>query len=256
MNQLITFCKKEWMEMIRTGRLILLFIIFCLFGIMNPAIAKLTPWMFDMLSDTLEEQGMIIMEVAVDAMTSWTQFYKNIPIGLIVLVILFSGIMTNEYLKGTLINMLTKGLARWKVIIGKSIVMIVVWTLCYAACFLITYGYNAYFWDNGVASHIFLGAVLIYLFSIWLISLILLASSIFRANFSVMLTVALAVAGCYLIGIVPTITEYLPTQLMNGSALLTKACIPSDFTASIWITVALIVVNFVVSIVTFNRKRL
>ena len=39
------FLKKEWMEMTRTGRMWILVLIFVLFGIMNPAMAKLTPWM-------------------------------------------------------------------------------------------------------------------------------------------------------------------------------------------------------------------
>lgn len=35
--------KKEWMEQVRSGRLLILVIIFILLGIMNPAVAKLTP---------------------------------------------------------------------------------------------------------------------------------------------------------------------------------------------------------------------
>ena len=45
MKSLIAFIKKEWMEQVRSGRLLILLILFTLFGIMNPAIAKLTPWM-------------------------------------------------------------------------------------------------------------------------------------------------------------------------------------------------------------------
>ena len=44
------FMKKEWMEWNRTGRALILLLVFALFGIMNPAFAKLTPWMMEMLS--------------------------------------------------------------------------------------------------------------------------------------------------------------------------------------------------------------
>ena len=74
------FLKKEWMEWVRTGRFFLVLLIFALFGIMNPAIAKLTPWMMEALSDSLAKTGIVTTEVTVDAFTSWTQFYKNIPI--------------------------------------------------------------------------------------------------------------------------------------------------------------------------------
>ena len=43
MRAFLAFMKKEWMEQIRSSRLVVLTILFVLFGIMNPAIAKLTP---------------------------------------------------------------------------------------------------------------------------------------------------------------------------------------------------------------------
>ena len=138
MKQLIAFTKKEFLELIRTGKIYILLIIFVIFGIMNPAIAKLTPWMFDMLADTMKEQGIIIKDVAVTAMTSWEQYYKNMSMQFIVLVIMFCGILTSEYQKGTLINMLTKGLPRWKVILAKSITLFISWSICYWLTFGIT----------------------------------------------------------------------------------------------------------------------
>ena len=47
------FLKKEWMEAVRTGRLGILLLVFVLFGIMNPAMAKLTPWMMELMADSL-----------------------------------------------------------------------------------------------------------------------------------------------------------------------------------------------------------
>lgn len=80
MKSFIAFLKKEVFECIRSGELTFFCILFLIFGIMNPAIAKLTPWMLETLSDSLAEQGMMVTEVTVNALTSWTQFFKNIPI--------------------------------------------------------------------------------------------------------------------------------------------------------------------------------
>ena len=85
MKSFIAFLKKEVFECIRSGELTFFCILFLIFGIMNPAIAKLTPWMLETLSDSLAEQGMMVTEVTVNALTSWTQFFKNIPIGKVVL---------------------------------------------------------------------------------------------------------------------------------------------------------------------------
>ena len=90
MKSLYAFVKKESLELIRSGKLVLLVIISCLFGIMNPFIAKITPWLMEMMSDQLAESGMSITTIKVDAITSWTQFYKNVPLLLIIFVIIMS----------------------------------------------------------------------------------------------------------------------------------------------------------------------
>ena len=59
----IAFLKKEYTESARSGKLLLLVILFCAIGIMNPAIAKLTPWLMETMSESLEETGMSIYEM-------------------------------------------------------------------------------------------------------------------------------------------------------------------------------------------------
>lgn len=88
------------MELCRTGRLLILLLIFILFGILNPALAKLTPWLMETLSESLADTGLVTTAVTVDAMTSWAQFYKNIPVGLIVFILICSSNFTTEYQKG------------------------------------------------------------------------------------------------------------------------------------------------------------
>lgn len=132
------FLKKEWMELTRTGRIWVLLLIFILFGIMNPAMARLTPWMMEIMSDSLADAGFLITEVNVDAFTSWTQFYKNIPIGLLIFVLLCSGIFTAEYQKGTLIPVVTKGLPRRKILAAKAVLLTAMWTGMYFLCYGIT----------------------------------------------------------------------------------------------------------------------
>ena len=55
MRQLTAFTKKEFMESTRTGRMPLLVILSVLFGIMNPLVAKLMPWMMEAFAGSLEE---------------------------------------------------------------------------------------------------------------------------------------------------------------------------------------------------------
>ena len=252
MMSFIAFIQKEFTELMRTNKLIILSIIFIAFGIMNPAIAKITP----LLMDSLEDSGLTITNIHVDALTSWTQFYKNIPIALIVFILFFSSTLTSEYEKGTLINILTKGLNRWKVIISKTLVITIVWTIGYWVCYGITYGYTAYFWDNSIASNLGLSAFCLYILGIWLISLIILISTIFKSNANVIIMVGGVFIGFYLLGLIPSIKEYLPTQLLSSSNLLSNSSKPSDYLFSILITILLSIIGIITSIYKFNKKSL
>jgi ABC-2 type transport system permease protein len=256
MRQLIAFTKKEFTEVLRTGKGYILLLVFAAFGIMNPMMAKLTPWLFDMLSDSLKSQGITMGKVTVTAMTSWEQYYKNMSMEFIVMVILFCGILVNEYQKGTLINVLTKGLPRWKVIASKGIAMFTIWSVCYWTCFGITFAYNAYFWDNSIASHVVLSALYSYLFGIWLCSVILLASAYLDTFASVLLSVGAIYAIVYLLAIIPKIADYLPVKLTDGLTLLNGSAQIRDYLSALGITLCLTVVAILLSVIGFNRKKI
>ena len=256
MRQLSAFLRKEGMELIRTGKIWILLIIFILFGIMNPAIAKLTPWMVETMSDSLAESGMVLTEVKVNAMTSWNQFYKNISMALIIFALMLSGILTTEYQKGTLVNMLTKGLIRWKVVGAKSIASIGLWTVCYWLCYGITYGYNMYFWDNSIASHVAFAALCVYLLGIWVMLLILLISTLLNTASGVLAVTGVAVIASYVAGMFGKIGEYLPIRLLSAGNLLAGSMSPEDFWKAIAVALASGVAFFILSVACFNRKNI
>ena len=60
MKQFSAFLKKEFTEHIRSGRMMIMGIIFVIIGVMNPAVAKLTPWLLEMFSESLEGTGVVI----------------------------------------------------------------------------------------------------------------------------------------------------------------------------------------------------
>ncbi len=250
------FLRKEWMEFCRTGRLLILLLIFTLFGIMNPALAKLTPWLMETLSESLVDTGLVPTAVTIDAMTSWAQFYKNIPVGLIIFILISSGGFTAEYQKGTLIPVVTKGLSRRKIVLAKALVMFVTWTALYLLCFGITYGYNAYFWDNGIANDLLLAAVLTWLFGVWVIALLVFFSAIAQSGTQVLLGTGGVVMGGYILSMFPKLSTFLPVKLMDGMSLLQGADNPDHYSASIAVAGLMILLCTVLAVVFFDRKRL
>ena len=256
MKSLWAFMKKEWMEQIRSSRMMLLGILFVLFGIMNPAIAKLTPWLLEVMADSLAENGMVVTTVTVDAMTSWVQFFKNIPMGLMVFLVLESNIFAKEYQSGTLILALTKGLERYKVFVAKTIVLLVLWSAGYWICFSITYTYNAYFWDNAVAQNLLFSVTCWWIFGVWTICLLVLFSAIFENNTQILLGVGAVVLGSYLIGLLPRAENYMPTKLMEAGSLLVGTQKPSDDLAVLIISVILCILCVFFGVLLLNKKKL
>ncbi len=112
---------------------------------MNPLIAILTPDIIEMsFGDALPVN---IPEPS--SLDSWGQFYQSMTqMGLIVITLLFSGTMSGEVSKGTLVNLVTKGLKRSTVVISKSIYLILQWTLCM---------FLAFFCDLGLYALLFYG---------------------------------------------------------------------------------------------------
>ena len=256
MKTWIALLKKESMEQLRTGKWTFLGILFVLFGIMNPAVAKLTPWLMEMMADSLAESGMILTPVTITAMDSWVQFFKNIPMALIAFVLLEGSIFTKEYQNGTLVLSLTKGLPRHQVVLSKAAMLAAVWTAGYWLCFGITYGYNAYFWDNAVAQSLLFSAVCWWVFGLWVLSLMVLFSTIASANTGVLLGTGGVVLASSLLGLVSKVSKYLPTLLTDGNGLIYGTTTPEKYADSLVVTGILMVVCFIAAIPLFHKKSL
>ena len=256
MKSFLAFLKKEYTESVRSGKFLLLLILFIAIGIMNPAIAKLTPWLLETMSESMEETGMTITVVTVDALTSWTQFFKNIPMMLIAYVLVYAGLYTKEYEAGTLVLILTKGIARYKIVLAKAVWLLTFWTVGYFICFGITYGYNAYYWDNSIAQELIPSILHWYVFSLFVLCLMVLFSALSKGLSMVLLGTGSTVLASYLLGLFPKLTHYLPTSLMNSNGLLMGTESANRYLPAVMITLSLCILSIAISIPVMNKKQL
>ncbi len=256
MRAFIALLKKEMLENIRSGRLLLVLILFTCFGIMNPAIAKMTPWIMEIMSEELAESGMVIVGVEVDALTSWTQFFKNIPMALIVFVVIYASSFTGEYSSGTLTLLLTKGVARYKVLMAKTAIILSLWTVSYYLCFGITYAYNAYFWDNSIAAELGASVVLWWLFGIWVLCALIFLSAVCSSSSVVLIGTGGGVLAFYLLSFIPKVGDYSPAKLMGASGIIFGAVGAARFTGCVIVSVLLCIIFLAAAVPLLNRKQL
>ena len=256
MRGAFAFLKKEFLSQLRSGKLLILILVAMLFGVMSPGVAKLTPWMYEMLSDSLAQSGISVIPTEVTALDCWMQFFKNISLALIVFVLLESEIFAKEYSSGTLIMVLTKGLSRRTVVLVKSLVLAVLWSLFYWLIYGISFGYSAFFWDNSVVKNLGFSVFCWWVFGLMVVLVMVLFSVLCRGNGSVLLCTGGAAAISYALGLFPKISRFVPTLLMDGASLIYGKAEASYYHPAIIISLAAGCVCFLLGIVFFGKKQL
>lgn len=252
MRAFLAMTKKEFLESIRTFKLLIVVLVFLLFGMLNPVTAKIMP---KILSSFLPE-GMTVTLAAPHAIDSWMQFYKNMSTQMILFIVVFSGIVANELSRGTLIHILTKGLSRKTVILSKFTAVIFMWTVSYLICFGTTFVYTMYLLPGELPNTVF-PAFCMWLFGVLQISVMLLGGVLFGSIYGSLLLTGGFAGLLMLLNIVPEFAEYSPYLLSSGSvSLLTMDAGVSDFYVSIGVTVALILLFLSGSLVSFDKRQL
>ncbi len=254
MKQYFVFLKKELLESLRNFKFYLLLTIFTIFGILSPLTAKLMPLIMKMAMP--KELNITLPEPS--GMDSWQQFFKNIQqLGLFVVVLMFAGILVQELTKGTLINLLTKGLSRKVVIFAKFSVMVLLWTMSIFLSFGVTYAYNLYYFPQDIVSYLGFSVMCLWLFGIFLISLILLASTLVATTSGVLFITGGAVVFQMLLNIFPKAWKYNPLSLATKNmALLGNTLKPEELTESLVVTLSVTVISIVLSLLIFNKKEI
>lgn len=254
MRALSAFLKKEWQEALASYRLVILIVLFALFGIVNVFTAKYTP---EMITYFVSEEfaKSIPTPTLIDA---WLQFFKNIgQIGVIVTVILFSGTLTQEYSKGTLTLLVTKGLSRWKIVTAKFLMNSFIFTLAFLSGILLTFIYGKFYFDSVEVPHLVFGLTSLWLYTVFLIALSHLASVLCGTNYLVLLVVGGVNVVLMLLNFIPDVKDYNPISLFTaGTPLIQGEIVPADVSPAVCITIGIVIIIKILTILLFNKKSL
>ena len=246
------FVKKEFVENLKTCRFFILFAIFAIFGMSSAFLAKFTPDIIAAFGAGLE-----ITEEPT-ALDAWQQFFKNISgIGFSAFIILFGSCMSSEYSKGTLLLLVTKGLARPSVILAKYTVAAVIMTVSFWVSFVGACGYTHYLWPNASLSHVILSAFFLWVMGFLYLSILILGCVLFKQTFTSILFTGGIVALFSVLNVVKPLSAFNPVVLTSRNIDLIAGEIPlAEFLIPFIISVVLSVICLAAAIRAFHKKQL
>lgn len=252
MKAYLAFTRKEALECVRTYKCMILFVVFFVLGFMNPITANYTPVL---IKSIMPQVDMHLGEPTV--LDSWMQFFKNVSqMGIVIYLLMFSGILSREFTKGTLINMVTKGLKRKTIVLSKLSFLIIMWTLCYGSAALITLGYGLMFWSQWSLPNLFFSISCVWLFGVLLCSLLILGSVMTRSSTGGLLMAGGVFLALMLISMIPNVTWNPILLTTNNMALIQQSVTVDAMIPSILVCLILIAVAIAVSIQIMKKKQL
>lgn len=254
MRIFLSLLKKEAIEGARTKKIISTFILFLFIGLISPLTAKLTPMILQSIAT-----GNIDINVAPPSeIDSWTQFFKNISqIGMFGLSIILSTQMANEFQKGTLINLLSKGLPRYQVVLSKIFYNFILWFIAYFCSFILTYFYTKYFFGISFPiRNILMAALLPFIFGLFLISLEILAGVISGNVIGTLILTTVGIVIQLILSIRDEIVKYMPIALIGKPVNLIKGIGYDDYYVPIITGSILLILCIVISIAIINKKQI
>jgi ABC-2 type transport system permease protein len=254
MKGFYAFTKKEFTEQLRSYKALILTAVLFLFGMMSPLLAKLLPDIFG----GINIEGMTLTIPEPTALDAYTQFFKNVgQLGFIALLLIFSGLLSQDVTKGTLVVLLAKGLSRPAVIFSKFFSALVIWTAGYALAAAAAYGYTAYLFGSGALPNLFYSMLLLWLFGVFILALLLCASTLAPGSYGgLLLTTGILIVLLVLISF-PAVGRFDPATLASkNEALVSGGAAPADLAVTVWVTLAYIAALLAASVLVFRKKKL
>ncbi len=248
------FTKKEFTEHLRSYKALILTAVLFLFGMISPLLAKLLP---DIIG-TMDINGMTLTIPEPTALDAYTQFFKNVgQLGFVVLLLIFSGLLSQDVTRGTLVVLLAKGLSRLAVVFSKFTTAFALWTAGYALSAVTSYGYTVYLFGNGALPNLLFSLFCLWLFGVFILALLLCASTLAPGSYGGLLLTAGILVILLVLNSFPAVETFNPAALTSkNTALLSGGAAPADLTVTVWVSVGLIALLLAAAVLIFRKKRL
>lgn len=211
MSTFTVLIRKELLEQWRTRKLIIISAVLLIFGMFSPLIAKLTP---DLINSI--DLGFEINLPEPTYQDAYMQYFKNITqICLLVVLVVFSGFISEEISRGTVVLLLSKGLSRRTFVFAKFFTSILLWSATFFLSAITCYGYIEYLFPNQNPQNLILSLISLWLFGVFLLSLLTLGNMIGHSSY-LAVVFTLSIWGLLaLLNIFPEFIKYSPLALSS-----------------------------------------
>jgi len=248
MSNFRVFLVKEFMENLRTKRLLVLACVFLFFAMTSPLLTRYMGEFFAMIMPAGDEMGAAVI-AAMGTPTwedSYIQLYGNLgQIGALTVLLLFMGSILREKRSGSADLVFTKGLGPTAFVLAKftaagalTLAMTLVSTLVGYIYTLILFEYG------GSIGNVLLGGLAFGIFLMMMLAIVLLCSALAK---STAISAVLGLAAFVFFGftsVIPRIGRLSPGNLMASSPIsLTLGEFPDGFVIMLIITTAITILS-------------
>jgi ABC-2 type transport system permease protein len=251
MNIAVAF-RKEWMELVRTYRLLVVVIVMLFFGLTSPLIAKFTPEMMKLIPTG----GITIQMPPPTVNDAIGQYIKNMAqFGILLAILLTMGTIAQEKDKGTAAMMLVKPLPRSTFITTKYLALAAMFALTIILAGIASYYYTLLLFEAMNILHWLALNALLLLYVLVYVAITLLCSTLTKSQVAAGGSALGALIFIALISVIQGIGRNLPGELINWGTRLMMG----DNTASwgaLGVSLGLIVLSMVAAWLIFRNQEL
>jgi ABC-2 type transport system permease protein len=244
--------RKEWLELIRSYRLLVVAAVLVFFGLTSPFLTKFQP---ELLA-ALPTGGMTISMPPPTVAMAIGQYVKNMAqFGIILGILLTMGTISQEKDKGTAAMMLVKPLSRGAFMGAKFLALATMFAISLVFAGIACYYYTILLFEAMDILHWLVLNALLLLYALVSVALTLLCSTLTKSQ---------AAAGGIALGLIVIpgsigsilgLGKYLPGELITWGTRLMQGDTTTSWIA-LGITLGLIVITLLAAWLIFNRQEL
>jgi len=258
MSNYITFLRKEFMENMRTKRILVIACVFILFAVTSALLARYIAELFGFIAAGDETVAAIADVLPPPTWAdSYSQFYENLSLmGMFVLLFMYMGTVQREIKSGTASLMFSKGLGFASFILAKFTMATIITTVITVSSAVISYVYTLILFDEaGSFGDVLAGSLTFSAGAMMVLAIIILCSSLTKSTPASAGMGIGAYFGLLLLAAVPTIGVYVPTNLLGFALLISIGVYPDYLIANLLISVVITIVALFLAMQAIKRAE-